>query len=517
MLPIMPLSRNKKITLLFLALVILVSIPSVMSLFHHGFFQSDDGEWMIIRFSAFHQALRDGEFPVRWLGRLNYEYGYPVSNFLYPGFMYLSEPIKILGFKFVDTIKILIGLSLIASFLFCFLWLSNLFNRFSALVGSLYYLYLPYHLFDVYKRGSVGEVLALSFVTFILWMIEKKNLFFISVGLCLLILSHNTLALLFYPILFFYSVLRRKLSLKRTLIAFLVGVLLSSFFSLPAIFDLSSTVFSKVSISNPSGFFASFDLISIASVIALLTSLFLTIKPSIRRNFNPLTLFFILVAFISIFLSSSLSFVLWRIIPSNIFQFPFRFLSLELLALAYLVAFEVDKTTNWRKFLVGLVLIFLLFGFSYKFLTPQSFFDKGEGFYATNEATTTVKDEYMPKWLSPRPSQSPKNKIDGNTLINNLAVKVNRITFSISSSKKTNIRLNTAYFPGWNVYIDGKRGEINYKNSGLIEFITPAGQHNIKVVFEETALRLFSDFLSLASFICLLFILKFKLFKEEEK
>ena len=94
-------------------LIIVFALPSVSSLLQPGFFQSDDGEWMIIRFSSFYQSFVDGQFPVRFLTRLNFEYGYPVANFLYPGFMYLGVPIHILGIGFVDTIKIIFCVSII--------------------------------------------------------------------------------------------------------------------------------------------------------------------------------------------------------------------------------------------------------------------------------------------------------------------------------------------------------------------------------------------------------------------
>src|SRR3989344_3219366 len=73
-----------------IVILLLLMIPSIWFLLLPGFFESDDGEWMIIRFSAFYQALADGQFPVRFLGRLNNGYGYPVADFLYPGFMYLG-------------------------------------------------------------------------------------------------------------------------------------------------------------------------------------------------------------------------------------------------------------------------------------------------------------------------------------------------------------------------------------------------------------------------------------------
>src|SRR3990167_5974302 len=124
-----------------IVILLLLMIPSIWFLLLPGFFESDDGEWMIIRFSAFYQALADGQFPVRFLGRLNNGYGYPVADFLYPGFMYLGIPIHILGLNFTDTIKALLVLSMLGSGLFSYLWLSKLFDKVSSFFGALFLVY----------------------------------------------------------------------------------------------------------------------------------------------------------------------------------------------------------------------------------------------------------------------------------------------------------------------------------------------------------------------------------------
>ncbi len=81
--------------ILFPILVVVLAFPAVIALFHSGFFLTDDGNSMIIRFSAFYDAIRHGQFPVRFLPRLNFEYGYPVADFLYPLFLYIGVPIKL--------------------------------------------------------------------------------------------------------------------------------------------------------------------------------------------------------------------------------------------------------------------------------------------------------------------------------------------------------------------------------------------------------------------------------------
>ena len=96
------MSYLKKINLFWVVIIFLAVLPSLYGVWHSGFFVSDDGNWMVIRFSAFYQALADGQFPVRFLDRLNYSYGYPVANFLYPGFMYIGVPLKIVCWLWVS-------------------------------------------------------------------------------------------------------------------------------------------------------------------------------------------------------------------------------------------------------------------------------------------------------------------------------------------------------------------------------------------------------------------------------
>ena len=492
-------------------LIIVFALPSVSSLLQPGFFQSDDGEWMIIRFSAFHQALEDGQFPVRFLGRLNYGYGYPVANFLYPGFMYLAEPIHLLGFGFTDAIKILLGISMVGSALFTFFWLSKLFNTWAAVIGSLFYLYTPYHLFDLYKRGSVGEVLALFFVPFILWMIERKNLFFTSVGIFFLILSHNTMALLFLPILFLYGVLRKKISIKSFSFSLLLGILLSSFFAIPAVFELSNTQFARVAVSNPSEYFASLKLIGGSSLAILLVScmLFLyAIRVRKKKNVSGRLLFlFAAIGFASVILGSSVSTMVWNSIPSSFIQFPFRFLSLLVLSVSFLAAFCTSLFKRYDRMLVSYVFFLILSVSAFSFLTPAQFFDKGDAYYATNEATTNVQDEYMPLWVRQKPTGHYKQKVElvsGSGEIKNLSFDNRKVSFKIETKDVANVRINTIYYLGWKAYVDGQEVHVDYSNpKGVMDLQLAKGAKEVQLIFSETLLRLFADFMSVSAAIVL--------------
>jgi hypothetical protein len=190
-----------------IVILILFILPLLLPIFHQGMMVTDDGNWNIIRLSDFHQSLRDGQFPVRWGMRLNHEFGYPVFDFLYPGVYYLGEIFHVIKINTVNSTKILFGLSFLFSGISTFLWLKNKFSKMAAVAGALLYCYFPYHLYDVYSRGSLGEALALMFVPLILYALDRKKIILGSIGYAFLILTHNTLALLFTPLLLLYTFL----------------------------------------------------------------------------------------------------------------------------------------------------------------------------------------------------------------------------------------------------------------------------------------------------------------------
>lgn len=502
---------KKKQFLIPLVFLLIISIPVLLPLFHAGFFVTDDGEWMIIRFSAFYQALADGQFPVRFLHRLNFDYGYPVATFLYPGFMYAAVPFHVFKIGFVDSVKTILGLSLVGTTVFTYFWLTQVFkNKIAAITGAVVSLYLPYHLYDVYTRGSIGEIFALLWVTFILWMIERKNFFFITVGIFLLLLSHNSLALLFLPVLFLYGFVREVLPVRQLFFSFLFGVLLSSFFIIPAVFELSFTNFSNIVVSDPIEYFADIRLIGFETLLIFFFSLVIIFsKKKLITGNKLLVILFLSLTFLTIVFSSSLSSLFWQFFPSAFIQFPFRLLSYFVIATAFLSAFVITEVQDVIKRMILLVcLASILIISSVPFMTPKIYFDKGEGYYFTNEATTTVQDEYMPVWVKEKPTERPERKVEiisGEGTIENIIYNNKQTSFSITAADPVRVKIYTVYWPGWQVFIDNKEAIVSYSNpAGLIEVDIPKGTHQVRAEFGETPLRLFADGISVVSFVGLL-------------
>ena len=501
----MPRIIRKNYRFLFPLLSVILILPALMGLIHQGFPLTDDGGWMVVRFSAFYETLRSGQFPVRFLMRLNNGYGYPVSDFLYPLFMYLGVPLHVLKLNFQDTIKALFALSLVFSSLFTFFWLRKIFDNLSSLTGALVYSLFPYYLYDVYKRGSLGEVLALSILPFILWQFERRSMLFTSLGLGLIILSHNTLAILLIPVVLLYVYLRNKKKKKFLFLALLFGILISGFFSIPALFDLQYTVFGKTQVSDFYNYFVGFSNFSILGPVFLfvmfssLTAFFIRTKEN--KNFSLFLSSFVFSLLI-LFLITPLSRIIWSFVPfKGLIQFPFRLVSVIIPLVAFQAAFLISVFDKWRKLLIFFVTLVLVFVSAKPLMFPSDYQYFPDTFYSTNQGTTTVRNEYMPKWVTNVPQTMYQSKvvvIGGNGKINLEDSTPEKTVFSIFTPGKATVQINTIYFPGWRAYVNKTEVPISYTNPmGLIRINLNKGTNNVKVVFSETSLRLLSDILSL--------------------
>jgi len=495
----------------FLTLLIVLVLPLLYPLFKAGFPITDDADWFIIRFTAFYQALVQGHFPVRWLGRLNFNYGYPVANFNYPAYMYGAVLPKLLGFGFVVSIKLVLGVSMVSASVFTFLWLKSMFNRTCALVGASVYIYHPYILFDLYQRGSIGEIVALGVVPFVFWSIERKSRLWTAIGLAILITSHNILAVLFFPVLIAYMHVRSQFNKRDLALSVLVGLGLAAFFWLPAIYDLQYTVFTNTTVSVWMDHFADIKLFGYLNIVILLLSLGIVFRHRAKLS----VLSWGLVAF-GFFLSTSLSNLVWKILPVTFVQFPFRMLVVTIPGLALLAAYIIYRLPSKLKIGVGTVLIILQLIVAIPVLTAVEIVDKGEGFYATNESSSTIKNEYMPIWVEQDFMTHAEQKvqlIDGGGELIPVQEKGHLIEFKANLDVPSTVEINSIYFPGWIARLDSKEIDILVSEKGTMNIEIPTGQHQVEVVFQETTLRMIANLISITTLFVIV-ILQFKLWKK---
>jgi len=118
-----------------------------------------------------------------------------------------------------------------------------------------------------------------------------------------------------------------------------------------------------------------------------------------------------------------------------------------------------------------------------------------------------VKDEYMPHWVKEKPIArfSEKVELSDGVQTRNQTYNSKKIYFEVSSEKEQVARVNTIYYPGWIAKVNGREIEIDYGNRrGVIDLKLPSGANRVELKFTETPLRLFSDLISLLSFLILL-------------
>lgn len=496
---------------LALFILLLICLPIIFPLILPGVIKTDDGEWLLIRFTAFYEALRDGQFPVRWVSRLNNGLGYPVIHFLYPGYLYLSTPFYVITRSYISAIEMLTASTLVISAWGMYLWLKRYFTSTLSVMGAVFYLYAPYHIYDFLKRGSLGELLSLSIIPFVFYFLERKQYLGISLSIALLLLAHNTLAALFMPIIGGYILLttsKDNNSLRNVLLSFLVGFGLAAFFWLPALYDLQYTVFSSKEVSNWKNYATPLHLIGLPTIAIIIGALYIGLKKK-KLLLRKELIYFAIVSLIAVLLSIPYPKFLWEILPIEFVQFPFRLLSVVIVAVPFLTAAILHPFKKSVQLTIFVLILFMTILLGNKYYSFEVETNKDDSYFATNQATTTVQNEYLPRWAKEQALSATEIARSEKGKIENSLKESHKITFQVSSPQETEVVLNQLFFPGWHVFIDGLRSEIKVLEDGRMGITVPNGVSKVEFKFERTPIRVISDTISLVSSgLFIFFILK---------
>ncbi|MEK7450504.1 MAG: 6-pyruvoyl-tetrahydropterin synthase-related protein [Patescibacteria group bacterium] len=536
---------KKVLAILFLSFCI--SIPVILPFFHTGYFPTHDGEWAIVRLGDMFRTLRDFQIPARYSGSLNFGYGYPLFNFTYPLPYYLGIFIYMLGTGFVGAIRILFASSVLLSAFFMFFASSILWkNKWAGIISAILYIYFPYRMVDLYVRGSIGE--SLSFVLFPLLFylaikLTDKSSFLliggIAVSVASLVMAHNIMAVLFMPLYLVFILIQaeNKKAVKPLFISIILGFGLSAFFWIPALFEKSNILLAKIPIADrslyfvtlkqfifprwgygvptdPNGFSYQLGLVHLAIfIIVVLFLSFLLIKNKKYFKEYSIKIAYILTIITAffIFLLFRPSEFLWEKIPL-LSEINYPWITLGILGfLISLLAGFLSKQVLGRYSMVflGAIAIFVVLPYA----KPQQYINKGDSYYLTNDATTTSSNELMPLWVKKMPLRIAEKKVEimqGNGDIENIFSNSKQINFSINALTKTDVKVNTIYYPGWKIYVDKISTKISYKNEqGVMEISIPPGRHTVSANFEDTPLRLASNIIALSTFLILLLLVTF--------
>lgn len=529
------LKKNWGILFIFLvSLIPLLSLFSTPDLPH-----THDGLVHLSRMAAFYKALTDFQIPVRWAGDLNYGYGLPLFNFIYH-FPYLVASVFIaLNFGLVTSFKLTLGLSFVLSGIFMYLFTHELLkDEKKAVLSAIFYQFFPFRLIEILLRGSFGEVYAYAFLPLVLYgltRLSKKlsfvNIFITSFAAFLLVISHNSVSLLFFAISLLFCLI--FLDQKKRIIGIFslcLGLLMSSYYWIPALLDHKYTygdLFMKdlyrqyfppffnffIPNFNYNKFLLNHGIpvqIGLFQTIAYILAILILIKNRENLLIRKLFIYAFLVSIPALFLMQPISILIWEKVSFlRQFQFPWRILAViaivsSLVSVSYL-EFKVFKKKTYYFGLIFLVIISTAFYWQHL----EGVDKVSEKYYWNFPLNTTYFGETDVIWSAGPAKSYPKSRVEvisGKGVILNFYKNSNTHKYTVSAQTDVKLVDHTEYFPGWQVIVNNKKAPIQFQDAnhrGEITFSSPKGRNSVEVKFTETRIRLIADVLSIVGFILL--------------
>lgn len=533
---------NKKI---FLLLVFLSSLLVIDPFLHSGIFRAHDMPSNLTYFGAFYSSLLEGNIFPRWGGNIANLYGSPTIMFFYPMSYYLTSIFRLFGFSLIDSTKLFIFVSFILSAIFFYSWIKNHVSHLLALMGGVLYVYAPYRITDIYSRASIAENTAFVFIPLVslgIYKIHKSpsvgNVLFLSIAIALLILSHPFMLIVFLPFYILYNFCF-KMTLNKILklgFACLWAFLITAFYVIPLLVENKYTHYDMspfrgvdyheqfLSIKKlllPQWNFIDIygtleyqtyqiGLLQIALFIIGLSiyAIFLR-KVSKNTTLKKLINLSIISTLLAVFFTLSISNPIYKVFPLlQRIEYPWRFLSLVIFSVAFLTPLAISllqqKIHKW-------ILIFIVFSAVILYL-PYSkghdYLEQSDEHYLYDIRINTDGFATLPIWAA-QPDKYPRisnryEVIEGDVTVTPLLRTSTRHIYDIEAKTQSKIADDTFYFPGWNVYLDGKQQQIQFQDPnyrGIITFDIPIGRHYIEVVFRNTKIRWVADLISITALV----------------
>lgn len=527
----------------FLLLVFLVQILIIVPFFHKGFFPSHD-DVQVVRVFEIYQSLKFGDFPPRWSANLLYGYGYPLFLFYSPFSYLIGAFFVFLGFNFLVSTKMVFILAFFIGSLGMYFLVKEWWGEIPALISAVAFSYAPYRAVDVYVRGNLAEFFSFSLLPVILWLNwrvlekEKKEVWILlfSLGLSVLVLSHNLTCFLFsfFLLVFnlFYIFSHPKKIWKRNFLG-LVGIVLlslmiSAFYWIPLIYEIRFVGVGKF-VSNPAynyyfltvakiwdspwefgGFIEKNSMsLQLGKLIIIFSFLSLILNSIFKLKFRKLVYFLLAMMGFSTFMELKISSFIWKTLPFLAYlQFPWRFHVLSTLigSILFGVCFyffqewmrmkKPRKTISFIFYSLLLVFLFLVIWGNWRYFRPRIYWNAP----AVSE-TTTWDDEYLPKWVKNKPKNYADKKaqfITGSGLIKEINWGYLEKKMVVQADKGSIVEIAHVYYPGWESFVGEKRVSIDYQNdNGLMRILVPRGESQIVFRFTRTPLRKISEIISL--------------------
>jgi hypothetical protein len=140
---------------------------------------------------------------------------------------------------------------------------------------------------------------------------------------------------------------------------------------------------------------------------------------------------------------------------------------------------------------------------------PRAYEVRNESIFKEIYRSTTDTGESSPIWSVRFMEHTPSAAvvvIQGEATVSQGVRTTTTREYTVSAATESRILENTLYFPGWTVYVDGSKTDIQFQDPqyrGLMTFMVPQGQHTVLIRFEDTKIRKVAQYISLISALAL--------------
>ena len=532
----------------YLILLLIFSIFICWPLFKEDFITTIDGGSHLLHIYCMDQFIGKDQWFVRWVPYF-YGYGYPVFNFYPPLFSIVGTVFAKAGLSFIWALNLTSFSFIFFSGFTMYFFAKELWGKQGGFLSAVAYIIAPYQMLDLYARGAYAESTSFPFLPLIFWgffkLHKELNVFYLSIAslsVAGLFLSHNSITLIFCPIILFYilvlhSPLRRQdyLLFLISLATFGLGIGLAAFFWLPALLENKFVHIDKIVtgfldfhnnflsiqqlIYSPwpqkPGTPLPYEIGPIHCLLAITSFCFIQRIVKNRKFLIQQMFFLFFILIVTIFLTLPASLKIWEhIYILRFLPFPCRFLVVITFLVSVLAGGVILIGHPKRRLTIMILGVLALFLINFSRCHPP---------YGSNKVNLKNVDasfvfthlhpqdagEYLPIWVKEIRSPVPSEKLeiikgDGQILSRNVASDLHQ-TFTVEALSPSLLCFNVFYFPGWTIKVDGHLVDILKDNPfGLIVFPVNEGVHEIKADFGPTPVRQAATVISFISLVILI-------------
>ncbi len=500
------------------------------------------------RMQEFALNLKNGIIPPRLAPNFSFQHGFPVFNFYAPFTYWVGGVLQLVGLTSALSLKIVLFLGLLVSFIGFFLFASLFFGFWGGLLGASVYSSSLWMAVEIFVRGNVGEIWFMALFPLALYLLKKSDIekkssfFFIStIVLSFLFTVHNVLSLVSVVcVILFALVLQNK---KKAFLSIGLGLLLASYFLVPALLESKLTYANEIASRTKYSdhFLCMWQLwraenwsfggsgtgclnddmsFQIGKIHLLLASfgvgIFLAqfMKEKKKRGFYlPLGVLCLMLFFTFLTIYPSQPF--WDLFAPimSVFQFPWRFLPFVVFGTAYFASYVVRLLKNER--INGLLAIVLLLAVLY---TSSKFFFRPWKYTFNEYASMFLSGKYIqqkaayqiPEYFPRSGNYDAWRTYDTSEVgfyLNPLKYKVNGPFYKEILADQGQITIPVHYFPFWEIRINGiRKTPTKFDTLGRPILSNLPPQSTIVVRYNETLVEKVGNGITVLFFIVLIYL-----------